>query len=38
VVAGAKLIRLEGGGHELHRTAWDRIIDTMMAHTAQGSG
>ena len=37
-VAGAKLVRLEGGGHELHRAAWDPIIDAIVAHTAQGGG
>lgn len=37
-VAGAKLVRLDGGGHELHRAAWDQIIDAIVAHTAQGGG
>jgi pimeloyl-ACP methyl ester carboxylesterase len=35
-VAGAKLVRLDGGGHELHRDAWNSIIDAIAAHTAQG--
>ena len=35
-VAGAKLVRLDGGGHELHRDAWNSIIDAIVAHTAQG--
>ena len=26
-VAGAKLVRLDGGGHELHRADWDTIIE-----------
>jgi pimeloyl-ACP methyl ester carboxylesterase len=37
-VAGAKLVRLDGGGHELHRATWDPIIDAIVAHTAQGGG
>jgi pimeloyl-ACP methyl ester carboxylesterase len=38
VVAGAELVRLDGGGHELHRATWDAIIDAIVAHTAQGGG
>ena len=34
-VAGATLVRLEGGGHELHRADWDQIVDAIAAHTAQ---
>ena len=34
-VAGAKLVRLDGGGHELHRAAWDPIIDAIVAHTVR---
>ena len=37
-VAGATLVRLDGGGHELHRADWDTIIDAIAAHTAQGGG
>jgi pimeloyl-ACP methyl ester carboxylesterase len=37
-VVGAKLVRLDGGGHELHRATWDPIIDAIVAHTAQGGG
>ena len=33
-VAGARLVRLEGGGHELHPMDWDRIIAAITAHTA----
>jgi pimeloyl-ACP methyl ester carboxylesterase len=33
VVAGVKLARLDGGGHELHRADWDRIIGAIVAHT-----
>ena len=32
-VAGARLIRLEGGGHELHEMDWDRIIAAIADHT-----
>jgi pimeloyl-ACP methyl ester carboxylesterase len=37
-VAGAKLVRLDGAGHELHRAAWDPIIDAIVAHSAPGGG
>jgi pimeloyl-ACP methyl ester carboxylesterase len=30
------LIRLEGGGHELHEADWDFIIDAIVNHTAHG--
>jgi pimeloyl-ACP methyl ester carboxylesterase len=33
-VAGARLVRLEGGGHELHRADWDRIIAAIVRHTS----
>jgi pimeloyl-ACP methyl ester carboxylesterase len=33
VVPGAKVIRIEGGGHELHEADWDTIIDAVVAHT-----
>jgi pimeloyl-ACP methyl ester carboxylesterase len=32
-VRGAKLVRIEGGGHELHRADWDTIIDAIVMHT-----
>ncbi len=32
-VPGAKLVRLEGGGHELHPTDWDTIIGAIVEHT-----
>ena len=32
-VPGAELIRLEGGGHELHEADWDTIIGAIVAHT-----
>src|SRR5215207_729549 len=37
-VAGAKLVRLDGDGHELHRDAWNSIIDAIVAHTAIEDG
>ena len=33
-VAGAKLERIEGGGHELHRNDWPQIIGAIAAHGA----
>jgi len=33
-VSGARLVRLEGGGHELHRADWDTIIGAIGAHTS----
>jgi pimeloyl-ACP methyl ester carboxylesterase len=32
-VAGARLMRIEGGGHELHEQDWDEIITAIAAHT-----
>ena len=31
---GAKFLRIEGGGHELHRSDWDLIVDAIAKHTA----
>ncbi|MCA0031062.1 alpha/beta fold hydrolase [Mesorhizobium sp. B263B2A] len=31
-VAGAKLLRVEGGGHELHPQDWPAIADAIVAH------
>ena len=33
-VPGAELVRLEGGGHELHRADWDAIISAIVKHTS----
>nr|WP_274426717.1 alpha/beta hydrolase [Chelativorans sp. YIM 93263] len=33
-VAGARLVRLEGGGHELHKSDWDTIIGAIVEHTS----
>jgi pimeloyl-ACP methyl ester carboxylesterase len=32
-VPGSKVIRIEGGGHELHPADWDTIIAAVVAHT-----
>ena len=32
-VVGAKILRIEGGGHELHPDDWDVIVDGVVAHT-----
>jgi pimeloyl-ACP methyl ester carboxylesterase len=33
-VPGSRLVRIDGGGHELHRADWDTIIGAVVAHTA----
>jgi pimeloyl-ACP methyl ester carboxylesterase len=33
VVTGARLIRIPGGGHELHPDDWDTMIDAIAEHT-----
>lgn len=37
VVAGARLVRIEGGGHELHPDDWATIIAAITAHCRQSS-
>ncbi|TIL79478.1 MAG: alpha/beta hydrolase, partial [Mesorhizobium sp.] len=32
-VAGARLVRIEGGGHELHPDDWATIVDAIVAHS-----
>jgi pimeloyl-ACP methyl ester carboxylesterase len=32
-VAGARLVKLEGGGHELHAGHWDWIVEAIAEHT-----
>ena len=32
-IAGARLVRIEGGGHELHPQDWDTIAAAVIAHT-----
>ncbi|HEV8388444.1 MAG TPA: alpha/beta hydrolase [Dongiaceae bacterium] len=34
-VPDATLVRLRGGGHELHEADWDEIIAAIVAHTAR---
>lgn len=31
-VAGARLVKIEGGGHELHRNDWPQIVEAIAAH------
>jgi pimeloyl-ACP methyl ester carboxylesterase len=33
-VPGTKVVRIEGGGHELHPADWDTIIEAVVAHTS----
>jgi pimeloyl-ACP methyl ester carboxylesterase len=33
-VSGAKLVRIDGGGHELHMADWDTMIDGIVEHTS----
>ena len=32
-VPGAKLVTIEGGGHELHERDWDQMVDAIARHT-----
>ena len=32
-VPDARLLKLEGGGHELHPGHWNRIVDAITEHT-----
>jgi pimeloyl-ACP methyl ester carboxylesterase len=34
-VPGARLVRLDGGGHELHEADWDKIIAAIVDHTGR---
>ena len=31
-IAGARLVTIEGMGHDLPRGAWDRIVDAIVAN------
>ncbi|TPO02314.1 alpha/beta hydrolase [Mesorhizobium sp. B1-1-5] len=31
-VSGARLVKVEGGGHELHRNDWPQIVEAIAAH------
>jgi pimeloyl-ACP methyl ester carboxylesterase len=33
-IPGARLLTLEGTGHEVHRADWDTIIDAILRHTS----
>jgi pimeloyl-ACP methyl ester carboxylesterase len=33
-IPGARLLRLEGTGHELPRAAWDEVVPAILQHTA----
>jgi pimeloyl-ACP methyl ester carboxylesterase len=35
IVPGARMVRLEGGGHELHQADWDTIIGAIVDHTGR---
>jgi pimeloyl-ACP methyl ester carboxylesterase len=32
-VPGGRLVKIEGGGHELHEADWDQILDAIVGHT-----
>jgi hypothetical protein len=34
-IPGAKLMRIEGMGHDLPRAVWSRLIDAIASHTAR---
>jgi pimeloyl-ACP methyl ester carboxylesterase len=34
-VRGAKMVRLEGSGHELHHADWEMIVGAIVEHTAR---
>jgi pimeloyl-ACP methyl ester carboxylesterase len=36
-VPGARLLKLRGGGHELHSGHWDRIVEAIAEHTSSES-
>jgi pimeloyl-ACP methyl ester carboxylesterase len=36
-VPGAKLVRLEGGGHDLNEAYWPLIIDALEEHTRRNT-
>jgi pimeloyl-ACP methyl ester carboxylesterase len=35
--SGARLLKLKGGGHELHPGHWDRIVEAIGEPTKSGS-
>ena len=36
-IPGAKLLKIEGMGHDLPRAAWQRIIDAIVATTERAA-
>jgi pimeloyl-ACP methyl ester carboxylesterase len=34
-VPGARLVTVDGGGHELHEHDWDQVVEAIAAHTGQ---
>ena len=34
-IPGARLVRLEGGGHELHPAHWNMTVAAIVRHTAR---
>jgi pimeloyl-ACP methyl ester carboxylesterase len=34
-IPGARLVTLEGAGHEIHKNDWDLVISEMVVHTEQ---
>jgi pimeloyl-ACP methyl ester carboxylesterase len=36
-IPGAKLVEIEGMGHDLPRGAWPRIIDAIVANAARAT-
>jgi len=37
-IKGAKLMMIEGMGHDLPRAAWERLLDAVAAHAARAGG
>jgi pimeloyl-ACP methyl ester carboxylesterase len=37
-IPGAKLMRIEGMGHDMPRAVWPRLIDAIAAHASQADG
>jgi pimeloyl-ACP methyl ester carboxylesterase len=35
LIAGARLLLLDGAGHELPRATWDTVVPALLAHTAR---
>jgi pimeloyl-ACP methyl ester carboxylesterase len=36
-VAGSRLVRIEGGGHEIHQLDWPQYLDEIETHTGAGA-